>query len=423
MTDINHVTETEGDLDAFLGARPRRRVAHWASLVALLLAAGAALWLLLRFVNGPDLPYYSVPLERGDLTPMMSAPGMIHAEDEIVLRASEDGTVRSLLGPGDGVVRAGQPIVVLDGAPFQAALAGAGASRAAAQAALVAAQAQLDNARARLDRYENVWRRSQGRVPSANEMDGARAEMMRAVAGLDSAKAGLALAQEQEKQARARLDAAIVRAPFDGLVVARAVAPGQIVRPGTPLLTLATGLDRLVVSVPLRADEAQRLAPSAKARVLLADTPDHVRSARLVRIEARADTHGQDRLAVFALDPPAPDAAQSGESGGEEALKVRPGIAATVEIELPAREGVLLVPNAALGFTPDGVAPRAGTIYVLAGKDDPRQVAVSTGVSDGRRTEILANGLEPGVQVITGRRAPTASLQGATGPDAKSGKP
>jgi HlyD family secretion protein len=130
-----------------------------------------------------------VPLERGDLTPMMSAPGMIHAEDEIVLRASEDGTVRSLLGPGDGVVRAGQPIVVLDGAPFQAALAGAGASRAAAQAALVAAQAQLDNARARLDRYENVWRRSQGRVPSANEMDGARAEMMRAVAGLDSAKA------------------------------------------------------------------------------------------------------------------------------------------------------------------------------------------------------------------------------------------
>jgi HlyD family secretion protein len=246
--------------------------------------------------------------------------------------------------------------------------------------------------------------------------------MMRAVAGLDSAKAGLALAQEQEKQARARLDAAIVRAPFDGLVVARAVAPGQIVRPGTPLLTLATGLDRLVVSVPLRADEAQRLAPSAKARVLLADTPDHVRSARLVRIEARADTQGQDRLAVFALDPPAPDAAKRrkrrrGSAQGPP-RRCRHGRDRTSRAR-----GCPAGSQCRAGLHPRWRRPRAGTIYVLAGKDDPRQVAVSTGVSDGRRTEILANGLEPGVQVITGRRAPTASLQGATGPDAKSGKP
>jgi HlyD family secretion protein len=59
---------TEGDLDAFLGAQPRRRLARWGMVVALLLAGLAAFWLLLRFVDGPDLPYYSVPLERGSLT-------------------------------------------------------------------------------------------------------------------------------------------------------------------------------------------------------------------------------------------------------------------------------------------------------------------------------------------------------------------
>ena len=52
--------------------------------------------------------------------------------------------------------------------------------------------------------------------------------------------------------------------------------------------------------------------------------------------------------------------------------------------------------------------PRRSAIYVLSGDNEPRQVAVATGASDGKRTEILASGLEPGVQVITGRRSAPA---------------
>jgi hypothetical protein len=101
--------------------------------------------------------------------------------------------------------------------------------------------------------------------------------------------------------------------------------------------------------------------------------------------------------------------------GGEAPL--RPGVAATVEIELPAREGVLLVPNAALGFTPQGGA-RARSMFWRQGRSasgrrvDRRQRR--------RRTEILANGLEPGVQVITGRRH-SPVVQGAGGTRAETG--
>ena len=391
---------TEGDLDAFLGAQPRRRLARWGMVVALLLAGLAAFWLLLRFVDGPDLPYYSVPLERGSLTPVMSASGTLHAEDEVSLRAPEGGVVHSLLGPGDGVVRAGQPIAMLDTAPLEAALASAEATRAAAEGTLAAAQADLDGARARMDRYDGVWRRSGGRVPSLNEMDGARAELSRTAAALASATAALAKARNDEALARRQLADATIRAPFDGVVVSRAVAPGQVVAPGTPLLALATGLDRLVVTVPLPAADAQRLASNARAHVLLSGMADKVRTARLVRIDPTDDVRGLDRLAVFALDPPA--------AGDAAMVQLRPGMAATVEIDLPAREGVLLVPNAALGFTPEGVPPRRSAIYVLSGDNEPRQVAVATGASDGKRTEILASGLEPGVQVITGRRSAPA---------------
>ncbi|GHC93837.1 efflux RND transporter periplasmic adaptor subunit [Novosphingobium pokkalii] len=391
---------TEGDLDAFLGAQPRRRLARWGMVVALLLAGLAAFWLLLRFVDGPDLPYYSVPLERGSLTPVMSASGTLHAEDEVSLRAPEGGVVHSLLGPGDGVVRAGQPIAMLDTAPLEAALASAEATRAAAEGTLAAAQADLDGARARMDRYDGVWRRSGGRVPSLNEMDGARAELSRTAAALASATAALAKARNDEALARRQLADATIRAPFDGVVVSRAVAPGQVVAPGTPLLALATGLDRLVVTVPLPAADAQRLASNARAHVLLSGMADKVRTARLVRIDPTDDVRGLDRLAVFALDPPA--------AGDAAVVQLRPGMAATVEIDLPAREGVLLVPNAALGFTPEGVPPRRSAIYVLSGDNEPRQVVVAAGASDGKRTEILASGLEPGVQVIIGRRSAPA---------------
>jgi HlyD family secretion protein len=44
------------ELDAFLGATPRRPVRHWLSIGALVLALGLAFALLGRFVNGPTCP-------------------------------------------------------------------------------------------------------------------------------------------------------------------------------------------------------------------------------------------------------------------------------------------------------------------------------------------------------------------------------
>jgi HlyD family secretion protein len=75
----------------------------------------------------------------------------------------------------------------------------------------------------------------------------------------------------------------------------------------------------------------------------------------------------------------------------------------TVEIDLPARTNVLMVPDGALTFAPQG--QRAGTnVYLLGSDNQPRQIPVAVEASDGKRTEVVANGLEPGAQVITGWR-------------------
>jgi HlyD family secretion protein len=109
-------------------------------------------------------------------------------------------------------------------------------------------------------------------------------------------------------------------------------------------------------------------------------------------------------------------------------LSLRPGMTATADISTANRRGVLLVPNAALRFTPvqpaqaekkgsflSSMMPRAPTqtkqvkitagsskkVWVLQDKQ-PVAIEVSTGLSNGRYTEILGGALQPGMAVITG---------------------
>jgi HlyD family secretion protein len=104
-------------------------------------------------------------------------------------------------------------------------------------------------------------------------------------------------------------------------------------------------------------------------------------------------------------------------------MKLRPGMTANLTITVDRKDNVLAVPNAAFRFTPEdasGASPvqgrRAGsTIWILdeAGQAQPK--TVSTGISDGSRTEIIADEITEGMNVITGDRSkkPAAASAGA----------
>jgi len=112
-------------------------------------------------------------------------------------------------------------------------------------------------------------------------------------------------------------------------------------------------------------------------------------------------------------------------------LSLRPGMTATAVITTAQRQDALLVPNAALRFSPPAAQaePSAGSDVMArlmprpprsaasraAGTDtrqvrqlwvlqdgQPRAVPVRPGVSDGRQTEVMSDELKPGMAVITG---------------------
>ena len=112
-------------------------------------------------------------------------------------------------------------------------------------------------------------------------------------------------------------------------------------------------------------------------------------------------------------------------------LSLRPGMTASATITATDRQDVLLVPNTALRFTPSptGAAKAKGGIVssllprmpqgarkTAGGSGTAKQVwvlrdgnavpvSVTTGISDGRMTEVSGGELQAGMLVITDQRA------------------
>jgi HlyD family secretion protein len=239
-----------------------------------------------------------------------------------------------------------------------------------------------------------VWKRSGGRAPSLNEIERARAEARRADLAVSTAQAEVRAAQLQLKDDRARQAGSEVRAPIAGTLVMRHTQLGQTVAEHQPLFTIAAGLAPLTVEVPLAGQSDAPIKAGTLAQVRLDAMPDVPQSATMTLLRVTPPPQSAPPRAVFTIERPDP--------------RVRPGMVATVEIEFPERRNVLLVPNPALQFEPvSGQSHRRQRIYVLE-DGEPRRVYVNIGSSDGKRTEVFANGLEPGDQVIIGWRDATS---------------
>lgn len=399
MTD----SESHSPLDVLLGASPRPIARHWLSLLMLALAGLGALIFFVRFVAGDDSPYYTAPVARGDLVPLVSERGVVSATGDATVRAMLDGRVTWILGAPNGRVERGEVLARIDAGEIRRAIALDRANLAAAQAALEGAQASAQQAAARLSRFEAVWKRSGGRVPSLNEMEAARTDASRTASAQDAAEAAkhgaeLALRNDQAKAANAE-----VHAPIAGMLVDRTVQPGQLVQEGQSLFTIAAETSPLTIEVPLSTGPTGPIKAGTPARVTFDAMPDKVQKATLSHLMIVPPPQSAPPGGVFTLENPDP--------------QVRPGMAATVEINLPQRSDVLLVPNAALNFAPaaPGTSRKRARIYVLSG-GEPKRFYVTLGGSDGQRTEVFATGIQPGDQVITGWRDPDADRRASGSP-------
>ena len=227
------------------------------------------------------------------------------------------------------------------------------------------AEAQLQRARRDLTRLRKLRR----------SLVGTQAEV-------DNAETAVALRRAELDIAREQLLRRTIVAPFRGAIVDRAFEPGEVVAPGSPVLTLmALNPVEVVAAVP--GYDVARLRPEASAYIQVSALPGE-RFEGIVRRLANATLPGT-RLFEVEVELPNPEA------------RLRPGMTALVAIVAHTYAEAIVIPL-------DSIVQRGSewvAFFAVAGR--ARGVRVQQSLVHGERV-ILLEGAPSTELVVRGQR-------------------
>ncbi|NZA02392.1 efflux RND transporter periplasmic adaptor subunit [Ottowia beijingensis] len=372
--------------------------------------AAAAAWRL----QAPQVDV--VTLGTAPLVRTLQFSARVATTSRVSVGATLTGRVADVAVREGDAVRQGDVLLRLETDEAQAALAQAQANAQQAQARLAGlrgagrtqAQAQLAQADATLRAAARELARTQQLVASGfiseARLDDARravavARAQRDGAGAQAQAVGergaeLAQAEAQLQQARAAVQAAqarlaqtVVHAPTDGRVLLRKVEPGQIVQPGSALLSLAlAGPTELVAQVDERF--LDQLQPGQAASVVADAFPAQPFAAQLRSLAPAVDAQRGSVEVKLAPRQAPPDF-------------LREDMTLSVEVRTGERPAALALPLTALRSPAPGAAPGAPDSVWVLGDGRVQARPVRLGLRTLEAAEVL-DGLAEGTAVIVG---------------------
>jgi HlyD family secretion protein len=275
--------------------------------------------------------------------------------------------------------------------PDQGTLAGAQGSVTAAAANVRASQADLDLQLAGATEAQISAARSQLAQAAASLADLEAGPTDEEVVAAESelAQAQLSLADAQEVLAEATLTA-----PFAGVVTAVHVSEGEVASGVVVEL-----MDESSLEVVLEVDEIDvaELVAGQPATITLETWPDVQIESQLLAIAPSATTEPGSSLVTY----------EAHLGLGAADLPVRAGMTANASLVTARRQGVLLVPNAAIMV--DRQAGKYSVNLVVDGS--VQEVEVTVGLHDDNYTQITS-GLQPGDELWIGAPESGSDLPG-----------
>ena len=353
-------------------------------------------------------------VEKGDIAKSVVATGKIEPITKITIKSKASGIVKRLLVDAGENVKTGQIMAELDKEEIQARVRAAQAALAASEANLNASQA--DYQRSEVDAqgpevpllqraYERAKKMAGEGVVSQAAQDDAQRAYETAVNKRDMARANLSVSKAKIAQARAQVEqnrAALAQneeelrnstivAPIDGIVLARNVEVGDAVSSILVLGSSATSLfdmgDTKEVFVRGKVDESDigKVYLGQTARIKVESFKDKTFDGKVTKISPMGTE--KDNVTTFEVRVSITNA--TGE------LKAM--MTANAEVILEEHKGVLYIPEGALIYDKDKKA--SVEVPDAKGQEGKRKVAVTVGISNGSKPELLS-GLKEGDKVI-----------------------
>lgn len=127
------------------------------SIIALLGAVGAGVWLLLFSNDSPTvIRYKTAVLERGAVVSVVNATGTVNPVVAVQVGTQVSGMIKSLNADFNSVVKAGDVIAQIDPAPFQARRDQTAGNLGMARAAVSKARVDLAQRTRELERMKGL---------------------------------------------------------------------------------------------------------------------------------------------------------------------------------------------------------------------------------------------------------------------------
>ena len=363
-----------------------------------------------------ETPVETAAPEQRTIVRTVQSPGEVESFEEVDISSEVVGKILDMPVEEGQVVEKGELLCQLDGADYRARVRSGEANVTKLRALIIEAEADLQ--KAELD-WELQQKLHENWANSPLEMAQYRIALVRARAALDVRNAELAEAEATLQSAREILAKTVIKAPLSGVVAQRFAKPGEVVvtgtmnNPGTRIMVIS---DLSHMRVRCRVDEADAplVASDQTARIFLQSDTRRSIPGRVLRVGTKGTKPtGRDVVTfetfvlITGVDP-----------------RIRPGMTASVEIEVARREQALTVPIQAVVYRKrrdvpetllkelDAQAPASDAadrgnvaqylrlvFCVQDGKARPR--LVQTGVSDATGVE-LTSGVEAGDMIVTG---------------------
>lgn len=261
------------------------------------------------------------------LRPQQSADGTLTASGTIEVAQVQiapelGGKVIAVFKSEGDAVKSGDTLVQLDTTLLEAQRAQAEAALEVAKANCEAAETNVESAQSAVEAAEAAQSAAQAAVDAAQanlellasgatslqiasaraQVSQAEANLKAASANLDTARIRVKTAESQAKAAQAQVDAAqaavdivnvqiakmTIIAPADGIILIRAVEPGEMAAPGATLLRLARTAD-MTITVYIPEDRYGEISLGQLADVKVDSFPSDTFTAEVVYISDRAE--------------------------------------------------------------------------------------------------------------------------------------
>jgi HlyD family secretion protein len=429
---MNLKKTSESDIAAMLNLNQAAKRAgilrRWPVIAGIAVCAAVTLLALTAKKNNAGrVQFKTEKAFQGDLKVIVTATGTLQPTNKVEVGSELSGIIKSVEADYNDKVKVGQVLVRIDPSKLSAQVTQSEAALESAQAKVLQAKATVKETRSKLEQLKKVWELSEKKVPSQTDIDAADAAFERAKADEASADAQIAQARATLSANKTDLSKLVIRSPINGIVLSRAIEPGQTVAASftAPVLfTLAEDLTKMELHVNVDEADIGKVKEGQEAEFTVAAYTNRTFKAIIVQTRFSSSTTSGVVTYETVLRVDNSD------------LSLRPGMTATADITTQKVENALLAPVAALRYSPPmpqagkrppsrglvgsllpgpprhesgGVAPpnaKAQQRVWTPANGRPEPVAVTIGATDGTSTVIVSGDVKPGMELITDSNTP-----------------